>query len=33
MLKDSFAIDPTASLAMQAQTAGVVDAWKIAITQ
>ena len=33
MLKDSFAIDPVASLRMRAQAAGVVVAWKTAITR
>ena len=33
MLKDSFAIDPVASLKMRAQAAGVVVSWKTAITR
>ncbi|CAE7352996.1 unnamed protein product [Symbiodinium necroappetens] len=33
MLRDSFAIDPTTSLAMRALAAGVVVAWKTAVTR
>ena len=33
MLKDSFSIDPTESLKLRAQAAGVVVAWKTAISR